>query len=238
MRKGLLIVLSGSVGVGKSTLSKILLKFLNSRGIPSRFMFIKSFHDLSYALYLLIAKITSANKLLKYKIAPWYLLAKYNKVLAQRLGFIAFLFDVFISIPLKIIKVQLLRLLKQNVICEEYLVGTLTDYLYTLHNAQSNLERKSLRVAIRFLTYMLRKYPPSITIVLDADERSLLERWRKRGYGDPQHNYVRFQKVFINYYMKTLSYDLTKDAKMLYIDTTNKKLHEVIKIIIQGITYI
>jgi thymidylate kinase len=85
---------------------------------------------------------------------------------------------------------------------------------------------------------MLRKYPPSITIVLDTDERSLLERWRKRGYGDPQYNYVRFQKAFINYYVKTLSHDLTKDTKMLYIDTTNKKLHEVIKVIIQDITYI
>jgi thymidylate kinase len=238
MRKGLLIVLSGPVGVGKSTLSKILLKFLNSRGIPSVFMLIKGFHGLSYALYLLTAKITSANRLLKHRIAPWYLLAKYNKVLAQRLGFIVFLLDAFISIQLKIIKARLLRLLKQNVVCEEYLIGTLTDYLYTLHNAQSNLERKSLRVAIRFLTYMLRKYPPSITIVLDADERSLLERWRKRGYGDLQHNYVRFQKVFINYYMKTLSYDLTKDTKILYIDTTNKKLHEIIKIIIQDIIYI
>jgi thymidylate kinase len=229
MRKVLLIVLSGPVGVGKSTLSKILLNFLNSRGIPSRFMLIKSFHGLSYVLYLLTAKVTSANKLLEYKIAPWYLLAKYNKVLAQRLGFIAFLLDAFISIPLKIIKARLLRLLKQNVICEEYLIGTLTDYLYTLHNAQSNLERKSLRVVIRFLTYMLRKYPPSITIVLDADGRSLLERWGKRGYGDLQHNYVRFQKVFINYYVKTLSYDLTENTKTLYIDTSNKKLHEVIK---------
>jgi len=238
MRKSLLIVLLGPVGVGKSTLSKILLNLLNSHGAPSRFMFIKSFHGLSYALYLLIAKITFVSKLLKHKIAPWYLLAKYNKPLAQRLGFIAFLLDVFVSIPLKIIKVQLLRLLKQNVICEEYLIGTLIDYLYTLRNAQSDLERKSLKIAIRFLTYMLRKYPPSITIILDADEKSLLERWRKRGYGDLQHNYVRFQKVFVNYYMKTLLHDLAKDTKMLYIDTTKKKLHEVIKIIIQDITYI
>jgi hypothetical protein len=35
--------------------------------------------------------------------------------------------------------------------------------------------------------------------------------------------------------MKTLSYDLTKDTKILYIDTTNKKLHEIIKTIIQDI---
>jgi thymidylate kinase len=238
MRKGLLIVLLGPVGVGKSTLSKILLSFLNSHGVPSRFMLIKSFHGLSYVLYLLIAKITSVNKLLKHKIAPWYLLAKYNKPLAQRLGSTTFLLDAFVSIPLKIIKVQLLRLLKQNIICEEYLMGTLIDYLYTLRNAQSNLEIKSLKIAIRFLTYMLRKYPPSITIVLDADERSLLERWRKRGYGEPQYNYVRFQKAFINYYVKTLSSDLTKNTKILYVDASNKKLHEVIKVVIQGISLI
>jgi thymidylate kinase len=235
MKRRLLIVFLGPVGVGKSTLSKILLNLLNSYGMPSVFMFIKSFHSLSYILYLFVVKVTSIDKLLKYRIAPWYLLAKYNKILARRLGLIAYFFDVLISIPLKIIRIQLLKLLQRNVICEEYLIGTLIDYLYILYNSRSNLEKKSLRVAIRFLTCMLRKYPPSIMIVLDADERSLLKRWRKRGYGDPQHNYVRFQKAFINYYMRALSHILTENTKLLYIDSSNWKLYDIVKIVIKAL---
>ena len=103
--------------------------------------------------------------------------------------------------------------------CEEYLYGTLADYIYTLINASNRKGKCLLRFTIAVLIAMLRKYRPSMIILLDADRAEIIKRWRRRGYGDPQRRYVMFQRIFL---------DMIKDRKLFtdleayYVCTSRK----------------
>jgi broad-specificity NMP kinase len=230
IRKGRLIVFVGPVGVGKSTIQYYLAFLLEKRGYKVSVEFIKAFHYLSFAIWMFILRLTLSKKL-SFPIAPWYIISKYNRTLAEKLTFLLSVADILFSIPLKLLKIKFLKFFKHYILCEEYLIGAIIDYLYTLHNIQSLKERNCLRSAITFLLKLLNRYKPFMIITLDASEDYLLERWRRRGYGDPQGKYIVFQRVFIE---KQLIFGnkLIKGVKTYYIDTSNKGVSDIIKEII------
>jgi len=55
--KGMLIVFFGPVGVGKSTITRLLTYALNALGIKVHRIFLKAFHGLSCALWVSTAKL-------------------------------------------------------------------------------------------------------------------------------------------------------------------------------------
>jgi len=224
----MLLVIAGPVGVGKSTVVKLLSKVFNDKGMPAAKTFLKAFHGPSFVIWCLATKlIIGRQKTPKPQmLAPWYLLSRFNSVLAWRLTVFTALLDAFLSIPLKLFQIQLLRQIGYIVICEEYLYGTLTDYMYTFINASDRKGKWSLRFTIAVSVAMLRKYRPSMIILLDADRAEIIKRWRKRGYGDPQKRYVMFQRIFLNMIKNR---KLFADLEIYHIYTSGKDPLTVVK---------
>jgi len=220
----MLLVIEGPVGVGKSTIVKLLSKVLNDKGMPVAKTFLKTFHGPSFVIWFLATKlIIGGQKMSKLRmLAPWYLLSKLNSVLAWRLTVLAALLDALLSIPLKLFQIQLLRQIGYIVICEEYLYGTLTDYMYTLINASNRKGKCLLRFTIAVSIAMLRKYRPSMTILLDADRVEIIKRWKKRGYGDPQKRYIKFQRIFFGMIKNRKLFTDLEMHHIYSIDTSGK----------------
>lgn len=221
MRKALIAVV-GPVGVGKSTMIMLLSDSLREKGISITTTYLKAFHGLSFIIWQLTSKLMfSSQKVLLSQsiVAPWYRMSKFHEKLAWKLTLFTALIDALFSIPIKLLHINILRLVGYTVLCEEYLYGTLTDYMYTLTNAKMHKGRKILNFAIKIFISELLKIKPHVTIVLDSNINDLFNRWGKRGYGDPQLKYVIFQKAFFN---KLITGGLLPmyNFKVLYVNTS------------------
>jgi len=217
-----LIAVVGPVGVGKSTLIRLLSDSLREKGVPVITIYLKAFHGLNFVIWQLINKLMfSSQKALSSQsaVAPWYRISKLHEKLAWKLTLLTALIDALLSIPLKLLQIHILRLMGYTVLCEEYLYGTLTDYMYTFINAKTRRGRKILSLAIKIFISELLKTKPHVTIVLDLNINDLFNRWEKRGYGDPQLQYVIFQKAFLN---KLFAGGLLPmyNFKVFYVDTS------------------
>jgi len=221
MKKALIAVI-GPVGVGKSTIITLLSNSLREKGISIITTYIKAFHGLSFVIWQLINKLMfSSQKVLSSQsaVAPWYRISKLHEKLAWKLTLLTALIDALLSIPLKLLQIHILRLIGYTVLCEEYLYGALTDYTYTFINAKTRRGRKILSFAIKIFISELLKTKPHVTIVLDSNINDLFNRWKKRGYGDPQLQYVIFQKAFLNKLI-TGGLLLKYNFKVFYLNTS------------------
>jgi energy-coupling factor transporter ATP-binding protein EcfA2 len=134
LKRGKLIVVLGPVGVGKSTIIRAFLGLSRERGIKAKSVYIKAFHGPSYLLWKIVSRVMAhkANN----KLAPWYIIGKINKILSRRLLFISIFFDS-ITIPFIVMsKVVIPRLRGVNIFVEEYLLGTLFDYIYSFYELE------------------------------------------------------------------------------------------------------
>ncbi|MCX8199478.1 MAG: hypothetical protein N3E36_05575 [Sulfolobales archaeon] len=236
MRK-ILVVIIGPVGVGKSTIIIRLSNFLKNKSVPVTTVFLKAFHGPSFFIWQLVIKpmfYVKKSKLVKVKvkIAPWYMLSRLNEEMAWRLTLLTALMDALIVIPLKTLYIHVYRLIGFNVLCEEYLFGTLTDYIYTYINAKTHKGRNILNFAIKMFTALLLKNKPHVTIVLDASINELLNRWRGRRYGEPQLKYILFQKAFFNGIRKLFP---PHNFEIFYIDTSNLKENATLKLVLENV---
>jgi len=192
-RRGKLIVFLGPTGVGKSTIIKYLVHVLRIRGLKVSTVFIKEFHGPAYVLWVLVAKLLGIN--IEKPCAPWFVIHRSGRLdLAKILTIVSTYLDVFLSIPLKLMKIKLLRGIGYHIISEEYLHSTLLDYAYSI----ASLKIKNIFVSIptRILNALLSKNVPDNTILLVTDASELRRRWTIRGYGDPQPYYVAIQQKF------------------------------------------
>ncbi|MEM4435678.1 MAG: hypothetical protein QXO22_01750 [Thermosphaera sp.] len=220
--KKALIAIVGPVGVGKSTVIRLLSDSLREKGVSVITTYLKAFHGLSFVIWQLINKLMfSSQEALSSQsaVAPWYRISKLNEKLAWKLTLLTALIDTLLSIPLKLLQIHILRLVGCTVLCEEYLYGTLMDYTYMFINAKTREERKILSFTIKIFISELLKTKPHVTIVLDSNINDLFNRWKKRGYGDPQFQYVIFQKVFLN---KLITRGLLPmyNFKVFYVDSS------------------
>jgi len=213
-RRGKLIVLLGPVGVGKSTIIGYLSQILKVRGFRTSTVFIKAFHGLAYMLWIFVAKLLGIN--IKKHYAPWFVIPKSGRIsLAKVLGIVSIYLDVFLSIPLKLAKVRLLKAIGHYVLSEEYLCSTLLDYMYPSFDSKAS--SRLVSIPMRVLNVLATKYAPDITIVLTANFSTLRHRWVMRGCGDPQPHYIVVQYTF-----------LSKVNEALIIDTTKMSVKEVL----------
>jgi broad-specificity NMP kinase len=193
LKRGKLIVVLGPVGVGKSTIIRAFLSLSRGRGIKAKSVYIKAFHGPSYLLWKIMSRVMTrkANN----KLAPWYIVGKINKILSRRLLLISVYLDS-ITIPyILVLRVMIPRLRGVNIFVEEYLLGTLFDYIYSFYE----LERGNYLHLLPFkmLESLCLRYKPSLVILLDANLFELIKHWRGRGYGDPQIKYVLSQKYIL-----------------------------------------
>jgi len=217
-----IIVILGPVGVGKSTMIKTVEGILKREGFRVKKAFMKTFHGPSYLLWKFALKIMIKEKkdISLSKVAPWIIISRLNERLAWNLTLISALLDI-ISIPAKVLVLSV-RSYRNIVLCEEYLYGTLMDYIYTYIHAKSRKGSVILDIAVNLFYRLLLKYPPYLTVILDADNLALLERWRRRGYGEPQQEYLRFQKIFFNSFFVNRT-----SMNVMPLDTTGRDIHSV-----------
>ena len=221
-----MIVFLGPVGVGKSTVMRYLAGVIRVRGRRVHVSVLKSFHGISYALWFFTARILGFRSRGRY--APWLLLSRGGQnTVAKLLLSLTMYFDVFFFIPLKLLLLRLLKRLGFVVLVEEYAYTSILDYLYT---GKQMLGMKSLpRTPLKIISSLLTRYEPDAVIVLMADTRELVRRWRKRGYGEPQQRYL---KLLIHYCI-----NIVKHPRKIVLDTTNldeyKTLEFVYKLVMR-----
>jgi thymidylate kinase len=230
-RKGKLIVFLGPVGVGKSTIIKYLIQRLKIQKVKVYYEFIKYFHGPSYILWAFVAFIILGIKQKKRAYSPWLILNKSGYIdLAKKLTFLSMSLDTFFSIPLKLIKITILKNLGYYVFCEEYLYSTIIDYKGGIVGYKIN--NKLAKFIISTLGVLLSKYKPDIVIILTANISELMKRWAIRGYGEPQLSYVKNQYTFINAFINKL-HEL--NTYYIVIDTTNLSIDETVDKVLSSI---
>jgi len=217
------IIFFGPVGVGKTTLAEFLRSRLGKKGLRVKITFLKAFHGFSFILWDLVARISHYKKKTHNRDyhAPWLHVAQISEKLAWGLTLITAVIDTFLSIPLRLLQIEFLKLLYDAVICEEYLLGTISDYLFTLLKAKSKRGSSILRFSLRVFLSMLTRYAQkSVIVFLDANFQVLINRWNMRGHGEPQYIYVLYQKMLI---MKFIEYIKASDISIrsTYVDTSN-----------------
>jgi len=216
IKRGKLIVFLGPVGVGKSTVIKGLAYVLKARGFRTYRIFIKAFHGPAYILWVLIVKLLGLSDNSKY--SPWLLMQRSGRiVLTRKLLILSTYLDAFISIPLKLIMIRVLRRFGYYVLSEEYLQSTLLDHIFTAINLGMKVNSIILFIPVSVEYALLNKYSPDLTIVLMTNIHELKRRWVIRGYGEPQLRYVLLQYAFFN-----------KLNNAVHIDTTGMGIKETL----------
>ncbi len=224
--KGKLIIFLGPVGVGKSTVIDVLTSYM-LRSVNARIhrTFIKSFHGLSYALWVFIAKLLGLPR----DYAPWYSVPMRGYVdVARILSLLSASIDALVNMPLKILIIKMLKLMGYTVISEEYLHSTIIDYLYTY--AHLNIKSRLYTILPLIILYSLAlKHKPDIAIILDSSMDEVMKRWTVRGYGDPQLKYIKMQNLLIRRLLKGSFPTLNAYV----IDTSNMSVRETVSKVIK-----
>jgi len=219
-----LVAFLGPVGVGKSTVMHYLAGVLRVRGQRVHVGVLKSFHGILYALWFFIARILGLRSRGRY--APWLLLIKGGKIkVAKLLLNLTMYFDAFFFIPTKLFLLRLLKRLGSVVLVEEYAYTSILDYLYT---GKQMLDMKSSpRTPLNIILSLLARYEPDALIILIADTKELVRRWRKRGYGEPQQQYL---KLLTHYCM-----NIVRHARKIIIDTTDLNESQTLEFVYKSI---
>jgi len=219
-----LVAFLGPVGVGKSTIMHYLAEVLRIRGRGVYVTVLKSFHGASFALWFFTARTLSLRSRGRY--APWLLLIKAGRIkVAKLLLSLAMYFDAFLFIPAKLFLLRLLKKLGFVVLVEEYAYTSILDYLYT---GKQMLGVESLpQIPLNIVLSLLTRYEPDVLIVLMADTRELVSRWRKRGYGEPQQQYL---KLLTHYCM-----NIVRHARKIIIDTTDLNESQTLEFVYKSI---
>ena len=219
-----MVAFLGPVGVGKSTVMLYLAEVLRIRGQRVHVDVLKSFHGISYALWFFIARILGLRSGGRY--APWLLLIRGGRSrIAKLLLNLTLYFDAYFFIPAKLLLLRLLKRLGFVVLVEEYAYTSILDYLYT---SKQMLNMRSLpQTPLKIVLSLLARYEPDAVIILMADTRELVRRWRKRGYGEPQQHYL---KLSIHYCI-----NMVKHPRKIVIDSANLDEYKTLGLIYKSI---
>jgi len=234
------IIFLGPVGVGKTTLAELLRSSLSKRGVRVKITFLKAFHGISFMLWVLVARILYyERKTRNHKhYAPWLYVSRINEKLAWKLTLIIAVIDMLLSIPLKLLYIELLKRLYDVVICEEYLFGTVSDYLFTLLRAKGGRGSSVLRFSTKlYLSTLLMHIQKNVVVFLDANFHTLISRWNTRGYGDPQRIYISYQKLLLKKLIELIKAQ-NIDICLVYIDTSNKDVRSSLSELMSMLTLV
>ena len=217
-RSGMLIAFLGPVGVGKSTVMQYLALLFKAEGKRVYLSTLKSFHGPAYILWSLVVKLLRLRS--KGKYAPWLILLKSGKInTVKSLLLFSMYSDAFLYIPIKLLSLRLMRRLGSIVLVEEYIYTAIVDYWYT---AKQMLNMDDVpRIPQIVVLSLLEKHRPDMLVILVADIKELVKRWRVRGYGEPQQRYLR---LLIWYCL-----DFIKHPGKQVIDTTNLDVYKTVK---------
>ncbi len=215
--RALIVVFLGPVGSGKSTHMKILEEWLLHRGYSVKRFFIKSFHLASHLLLDLLLSNAMCRLLLSRPCKRWEVLYRFRGT--SFLRFLVF-FDAFFSLVLVVAALRLVAKRYSVVLVEEYLYGSLADYLYLLSlSGQPN--RYYVKLVTGHVLKLLNSLPPALVFYFDADTDTLKRRWIERGSDVERGEYLEMQRSLLPVLVRLTG------AQMVYVDTVSKTIEEV-----------
>ena len=222
-RQNFIVAIVGPVGVGKSTLGKLLAFSFIRLGHKASLHFIKSFHGMTYVVWRLVHMVVLGKWSVSW-LAPWYVLGRVRPELAKKLVILSLYIDTLFALPLSIFsRVLIPKLLGKIIIIEEYLLGTIADYFFNLLRFSISFRR--FNVLLKILIAMYGKFHPDIVLILDAEFDELFRRWKSRGYGDLQLFYVAYQKHILPFLARMLN----GRAEIIIIHTDNMNTCETLR---------
>jgi hypothetical protein len=230
--KKIIIVISGFVGAGKSSLAKELSKYymhLNESACTFRLV---AYPNVSYLLFDLLAKIFYGFKVVKYYervcVHPSTLVSKRLQRLLPFFTKIVIFVEV-LSLLLWSLYMKLRCIKSQIVIIDEGFVNIVANYLEVLGKDATMLVDLVMR-----LVYRLSQRYKIVLLFITTDLNTLIRRWIARRRPiitsfisiDHHMRYLRLMSFSLKLFL-----DLGFDVKLL--DSTNKDAstltHEVIR---------
>nr|MDO8044991.1 hypothetical protein [Candidatus Baldrarchaeota archaeon] len=215
MNKGIIIVLSGIDGSGKSTISRKLSKSLiKNFNLKTRIVWVKSLHTLAYLIYVLFRKMWGIEYIVnpKGKITEHYT-TKWMKKLGSLWGFIEFL-----SVLPWILITLLYRFLGFTVICDRFIMDFLATVSLRVNNPfwpWKSIWGKSLKALQRkFLTFHLKvtlktALQRRLDIEYDLKEFKLLTALYRILTNDTNAHEILNEKTSISNIIKSIKKNLT-----------------------------
>ena len=215
MNKGIIIVLSGIDGSGKSTISRKLSKSLiKNFNLKTRIVWVKSLHTLAYLIYVLFRKMWGIEYIVnpKGKITEHYT-TKWMKKLGPLWGFIEFL-----SVLPWILITLLYRFLGFTVICDRFIMDFLATVSLRVNNPfwpWKSIWGKSLKaLQRRFLTFHLKvtlktALQRRLDIEYDLKEFKLLTALYRILTNDTNAHEILNEKTSISNIIKSIKKNLT-----------------------------
>lgn len=214
------IVFVGTVGAGKSTQMKLLDFALKSNGLKVKSTFIKTGHILAFILEDFLARILVARR----SVYPIRVLIEDKPLIFKKLFKFWLILDM-ISVSIRFLSSVYLPLkMGQTILVEEYIPASIADYVYL--SRAINFPIKNALFIINYMLRLLRLCKPTLTIFLDACDSCLISRWRRRKSLSEVPDYLKMQRTLLLNFSRNLS------DNFLYIDTTNKTIEEVHKLIV------
>jgi len=215
LNKGIIIVLSGIDGSGKSTISRKLSKSLiKNFNLKTRIVWVKSLHTLAYLIYVLFRKMWGIEYIVnpKGKITEHYT-TKWMKKLGSLWGFIEFL-----SVLPWILITLLYRFLGFTVICDRFIMDFLATVSLRVNNPfwpWKSIWGKSLKALQRkFLTFHLKvtlktALQRRLDIEYDLKEFKLLTALYRILTNDTNAHEILNEKTSISNIIKSIKKNLT-----------------------------
>jgi|GEM_PF-2106642 DNA polymerase III delta prime subunit len=212
----ILVILVGPQGAGKTTMARILARYLSSKG--SKICYVRLvdytiFHHKYLRLLKLIARDNDAFKRIFMSLLPLYI------------------FSHTIGLLVSLIKVRVLKFIKKCTITMEdegSIFKEIPDVLFVIGvtgSWQTRLNRLIARYLLRFLLASFIKikntFKSCMIIHINTSYDILLIRYTRRGYVEPKR-YVDFQNVLYKIMMKYRSDICEGNCDWLYVEDVNK----------------
>lgn len=175
-----LIFISGPVGVGKTTFSRLFVDVLGERNVCLRTLL--PFSSLSFLLFISLVRFFFSSKVVRYhrigNIHPSSLFMwRIRKM--SRLSATFFVFIEVVSLTLSLILLLLRCLRKKHIVVNEGIVNILAGYYEIFRRI--DFPRNVLLALVKSLA----RWYNIVVVYLDVPDDELLRRWSKRGYPRP-----------------------------------------------------
>lgn len=207
-----IIVFIGYVGAGKTTQAKYLEAYLKKRGQRSKFTYLKTYFILTNNL-LRIFRGMNISRIGLYFIH-------------RLLVVLDLVINVFILTLLALFRVRIPSKFYKYILIEEYLPGTLVDYVHA--KLILRLNRKFLMRAIHVLLRLL--YIDSTTIVLVCNVQSLPYRWKARNTPSEAHSYLKVQEKVFSLWSKHVENTFYISTEGKSVKETNREIRKLLNI--------